>query len=60
MPTKPKKHYAGATAKRASCGFVLKPNTPRVTNEGEFWQADQDGTLCHRCYRSATNEASPY
>lgn len=38
----------------------MSEDTPRVTNNEEFWAADQDGTLCKRCYRSATNEASPF
>ena len=55
-----KKHYAGQTSTRASCGTRLTPDSPRVTNNEEFWAADADGTLCQRCLKSATNEGSPY
>ena len=55
-----KKHYASESSKRASCGVRLAPDSPRVTNNEEFWAADADGTLCQRCRKAATNEASPY
>ena len=55
-----KKHYTGKRGTRGSCGIQVPANAERVTTEKEFWQADQDGTLCKRCYRAATNESSPF
>ena len=55
-----KKHYAGESSNRASCEVRLALDSPRVTNNEEFWAADADGTLCQRRRKAATNEASPY
>ena len=57
--TRGRKHYAGENAVYATCGLRLTEKTKRVTTIEEFWQADSDGDLCRKCYRAATNEASP-
>ena len=59
MKTK-KKHWATETSNRASCGARLNSESLRVTTVDECCAADNDGTLCRRCRKSATDENTPF